>query len=180
MRMTLANLRIRNAMIPGVEGPLTRLMPEGGQMSIFDAAMAYRDRGTPLVIVAGRNYGCGSSRDWAAKGVALLGVKAVVAESFERIHRSNLIGMGVLPLELAGARCGDLRLDGESVDVTGLSGPLALRAPGRLHVHRVSGATDSFEAVMRLDTAEDIACYTHGGILPMVYRELLQATAART
>ena len=166
-------------MVPGVEAPVTRLMPEGVQMSIFDAAMAYRDRGTPLVIVAGRNYGCGSSRDWAAKGVALLGVKTVVAESFERIHRSNLIGMGVLPLELAGARRADLKLDGsETFDVTGLNATLALRGPGTLHVHRTSGATDTFDVVMRLDTAEDIACYTHGGILPMVYRETLAAARA--
>jgi aconitate hydratase len=180
MRMTLASLRIKNAMVPGTEGPVTRLMPEDRELSIFDAAMAYRQRGTPLLIVAGRNYGCGSSRDWAAKGVALLGVKAVVAESFERIHRSNLIGVGVLPLELAGIRRADLKLDGgETFDVTGLSAGLGPRAPGMLHVHRASGATDRFAVVMRIDTSEEIACYTHGGILPMVYREFLQAPARR-
>jgi aconitate hydratase len=181
MRMTLASLRIRNTMVPGVEGPVTRLMPEGTELSIFDAAMAYRARGTPLLIVAGRNYGCGSSRDWAAKGVALLGVKAVVAESFERIHRSNLIGMGVLPLELAGKRRVDLELDGsETFDVAGLSAGLGLRGRGLLHVHRASGATDRFDVVMRIDTTEEIACYTHGGILPMVYRELLRTQPDRS
>ena len=179
MRMTLASLRVRNGMVPGVEGPVTRLMPDGKQLSIFEAAMAYQERGTPLVIVAGRNYGCGSSRDWAAKGVALLGVKAVVAESFERIHRSNLIGMGVLPLQLAGAKRADLDLDGsETFDVTGLSTGLGLRASAKLHVRRTSGATDAVDVVMRLDTAEDIACYTHGGILPMVYRESLESCRA--
>jgi len=176
MRMTFANLRIKNAMVLGVEGPVTHLMPEGMQLSIFDAAMAYRQRGTPLLIVAGRNYGCGSSRDWAAKGVALLGVKAVVAESFERIHRSNLIGVGVLPLELAGVRRTDLKLDGsETFDVTGLGAGLGPRAPATLHVHRASGAIERFAVVMRIDTTEEIACYRHGGILPMVYREFLKA-----
>jgi aconitate hydratase len=178
MRMTLANLRVKNAMVPGSEGPVTRLMPEGTRMPIFDAAAAYRERGTPLVIVAGRNYGCGSSRDWAAKGVALLGVKAVVAESFERIHRSNLIGMGVLPLQLDSARCADLGLDGTEVfDVTGLGAGLGARQRGTLHVRRLSGAIDQYDVVMRLDTAEEIACYTHGGILPMVYREFMAETA---
>jgi aconitate hydratase len=176
MRMTLANLRIRNAMVPGVEGPVTRLMPEGTQMPIYNAAMAYRARGTPLLIVAGRNYGCGSSRDWAAKGVALLGVKVVVAESFERIHRSNLIGMGVLPLELIGMRRADLKLDGsETFDVTGLRAKPALRGRVVLHIRRASGAAEQIEAVMRLDTSEEATCYAHGGILPLVYREFLDS-----
>jgi len=175
MRSGLASLRLKNAMTPGVEGSFTRVMPESGQASIFEAAMQYRARGTPLVVVAGRNYGCGSSRDWAAKSVALLGVKAVVAESFERIHRSNLIGMGVLPLELAGIRRDALGLTGsERFDVVGLDTDPAPRARLVLRVHRAQGgAPDAFEVIARLDTREEIACYRHGGILPLVWREFV-------
>src|SRR5437868_6682910 len=129
MRGTFANIRLRNRLVPGVEGGFTAHLPDGEQMSIYDAAMRYRDEGVPLVVIAGQEYGTGSSRDWAAKGTLLLGVRAVLAESYERIHRSNLVGMGVLPLQfLPGESAESLGLTGqESFDVRGLAGGLAPR-----------------------------------------------------
>ena len=170
MRGTFANIRLRNLLAPGTEGGVTRHLPDGAQMSIFDAAMQYQREGTPLVVLAGKEYGTGSSRDWAAKGTYLLGVKAVIAQSYERIHRSNLIGMGVLPLEyLGGATRESLGLTGEEVyAIAGLAGGLA---PGaKLAVSTDTGVT--FDVRARLDTPQEVAYYVHGGILQYVLRQL--------
>jgi len=172
VRGTFANVRLRNQLAPGTEGGVTRHSPDGAPSTIFDAAEAYRVEGVPLVIVAGKDYGSGSSRDWAAKGTALLGVRAVLAESFERIHRSNLIGMGVAPIELP-ASPADLGLSGSEVyDVVGLEhlsdGPL----PGTITV-RADG--HPFEAHLRLDTPTEVDYYRSGGILPYVLRELARS-----
>ena len=173
MRATLASMRLKNDMVPGAEGGNTTLQPDGKVMSIYDAAEVYRSRGVPLIIIAGREYGAGSSRDWAAKGPALLGVRAVVAESFERIHRSNLVGMGILPLELKGARRADLGLDGtETFDVLGIADDMRPRAQLKLRIHRANGAADELSVASRIDTAEELVYYRHGGILPYVYREM--------
>ena len=175
LRGTFASGRLRNEMVPGVEGPYTRLQPEGDVVFIFDAAETYRQRGVPLIVIAGREYGAGSSRDWAAKGPALLGVRAVVAESFERIHRSNLVGMGVLPLQLKGVRRMDLGLDGgETFDVLGITENLRSTEALTLRIHRRDGAIDDFAVIARIDTAEELAYYRHGGLLPYVYRELAE------
>src|SRR5690349_16412232 len=150
-------------------------------MSIFDAAMKYVEQKTPLVILAGSEYGTGSSRDWAAKGTRLMGVKAVIAESFERIHRSNLVGMGVLPLQLReGTSASSLKLDGtEEFDLTGIAGgDVKPRQSATLTVHRVDGSTDSVELILRIDTPIEIEYYKNGGILPFVLRQLLSASAA--
>ncbi|MEZ2623252.1 aconitate hydratase AcnA [Paenalcaligenes hominis] len=175
MRATFANIRLRNKMTPGIEGGITRLMPEGKQMRVFDAAEIYLERQQDLIILAGKNYGCGSSRDSAAKGVALLGVKAVVAESFERIHRTNLVGMGVLPLQFkAGTEIDDLGLDGSEVfDVIGLENDLGVHSEVELRVHRLDGSVLSVPLVARLDTVEDVEYWKHGGILPRVWRSYL-------
>ncbi len=172
VRATFANIRLRNRMVPGVEGGVTRLMPEGTTLRVFEAAEEYGRRGVPLVVVAGRNYGCGSSRDWAAKGVALLGVKAVIAGSFERIHRTNLVGMGVLPLQFAaGTTAETLRLDGsERIDVHGLRDRLGVRAEVTATVHRADGTSETVPLTVRLDTQEDVEYWRHGGILPRVWR----------
>ncbi|MCZ6596717.1 MAG: aconitate hydratase AcnA [Planctomycetota bacterium] len=181
MRGTFANVRLRNQLTPGVEGSSTLHLPDGEAMSIYDAAMRYREEGVPSIVLAGKEYGTGSSRDWAAKGPALLGIRAVIAESYERIHRSNLVGMGILPLEFpAGESAESLGLDGrESYDVTGVS---ALYegdfAPGRaLHITatREGGETVAFEAKVRIDTPQELAYYRHGGILPYVLRRLARA-----
>ena len=173
VRGTFASGRLRNEMTPGVEGPYTRLQPDGSVVPIFDAAETYRSRGVPLLVIAGREYGAGSSRDWAAKGPALLGVRAVIAESFERIHRSNLVGVGVLPLELKGTGRLDLALDGsETFDVLGLREPLSTGMALTLRIHRTHGAQD-VPVIGRIDTEEEIAYYRHGGLLPYVYRELM-------
>ena len=178
LRGTFASGRLKNDMVPGVEGPFTRLQPDGTVVPIFDAAQTYRERGVPLIVFAGREYGAGSSRDWAAKGPALLGVKAVVAESFERIHRANLVGMGVLPLELKDARRAQLRLDGtETFDVVGISDGLGTRAELTLRIHRSSGALDEVAVIARIDTGEEWDYYRHGGLLPYVYRDLVARTA---
>jgi aconitate hydratase len=173
MRGTFANIRIRNQMVPGVEGGVTRHVPSGEQMAIYDAAMAYKAQGTPLVIIAGKEYGTGSSRDWAAKGTMLLGVRAVVAESFERIHRSNLVGMGVLPLEFApGCDRTSVGLTGDEIyEITGLS---ALKPRQMLDVRftRADGSTGSFPALCRIDTVQELEYYYAGGILPYVLRNL--------
>ncbi|MDP9195300.1 MAG: aconitate hydratase AcnA [Pseudomonadota bacterium] len=175
IRGTFANIRIRNEMTPGVEGGVTKHIPSGQVMPIYDAAMLYRKEGTPLVIVAGQEYGTGSSRDWAAKGTLLLGVRAVVAESFERIHRSNLVGMGVLPLEFkAGGTRKTLALDGaETFDLTGLGAGLKPRQEMTLVIHRASGATEKIPVTCRIDTLDEVEYFRHGGILSYVMRNLL-------
>jgi aconitate hydratase A / 2-methylisocitrate dehydratase len=173
MRGTFANVRLRNRLAPGTEGGWTTFQPDGGVMTIFDAAMRYEQAGVPLLVIAGKEYGSGSSRDWAAKGAALLGVRAVIAESFERIHRSNLVNMGVLPLELAdGATPAGLKLTGrESYAIAGIASGLAPRA--RLTVRAAGdGGTLAFDTVARIDTPEELVAFSHGGILPYVLRQL--------
>ncbi|WP_058188092.1 aconitate hydratase AcnA [Terracidiphilus gabretensis] len=178
VRGTFANVRLRNKLAPGTEGGVTRLLPEGEQMSIFDASVKYAERKTPLVILAGKEYGSGSSRDWAAKGPNLLGVRAVIAESFERIHRSNLVGMGILPLQFAeGENVELLGLSGEEVyDFAGLTDLLKSKfAGGRtLTVKATSadGTVKSITAKVRIDTPQEIEYYEHGGILQYVLRQL--------
>jgi aconitate hydratase A / 2-methylisocitrate dehydratase len=176
MRGTFANVRLRNQMAPGTEGGWTTHQPDNGVMTIFDAAMKYKDEAIPLLVIAGKEYGSGSSRDWAAKGTLLLGVRAVIAESFERIHRSNLVNMGVLPLQFqAGASAASLCLTGrERYDVTGIAD--ALR-PGGLVAVRAWGDNNAkpieFQAVARIDTPEELVAFRHGGILPYVLRQLV-------
>jgi aconitate hydratase len=174
-RGTFANVRIKNLMVPGVEGGVTKHMPDGTQMSIYDAALKYQQAGTPLIVIAGQEYGTGSSRDWAAKGTALLGVRAVAAQSFERIHRSNLVGMGVLPLQFRdGTNAQTLRLDGtESYDILGLGPQLKPQQDLSLRVTRASGQVDNVIVRCRIDTPIEIEYYQHGGILPFVLRQLL-------
>jgi aconitate hydratase len=201
MRGTFANVRIKNLMVPGTEGGVTiyRANPpaEPERMSIYDAAMKYQSVGMPLVVLAGQEYGTGSSRDWAAKGTRLLGVKAVVAQSFERIHRSNLVGMGVLPCQFKdGTNAASLNLDGtETFDITGLvaadSGPAGAnsgagnsgqkfqvtpRQDVTLTIHRADGSTEQVPLILRIDTPIEIDYYLHGGILPYVLRQLLAGT----
>jgi aconitate hydratase len=175
MRGTFANIRLRNLLAPGTEGGWTRHMPDGEQMSIYDAAMSYQQAGTPLLVIAGKEYGAGSSRDWAAKGTALLGVKAVIAESYERIHRSNLIGMGVAPLQF---------LDGENAESLGLTGEeiFDIEGLGRERVDRVKvsardadGKETRFEARVRIDTPKEQEYFVNGGILHFVLRQLAKA-----
>ncbi|HEY5226947.1 MAG TPA: aconitate hydratase AcnA, partial [Opitutaceae bacterium] len=177
-RGTFANVRIKNLMLGGAEGGDTLLQPEGTKMSIFDAAAEYRKRGTPLVILAGQEYGTGSSRDWAAKGTNLLGVKAVVAQSFERIHRSNLVGMGVLPLQFKeGTNAASLKLDGtETYDVRGLDESIKPQQDLTLHIVRKNGETLDVPVRCRIDTPIEIDYYQHGGILPYVLRQILAKT----
>jgi aconitate hydratase len=176
MRGTFANIRIRNEMAPGTEGGVTRRMPDGKQMPIYDAAMRYLEDGTPLVVIAGKEYGTGSSRDWAAKGTRLLGVKAVIAESYERIHRSNLIGMGVLPLEFTqGTDRKSLRLDGsETFDLRGLADAASPRARVTLTVHRADGSTEEAPLMSRIDTLDELEYYKAGGILQYVLKRLAE------
>jgi len=178
VRGTFANVRLRNKLAPGTEGGVTRLLPEGEQMSIFDASVKYAERKTPLVILAGKEYGSGSSRDWAAKGPRLLGVRAVIAESYERIHRSNLVGMGILPLQFAeGQNVESLGLTGEEVfDFPGLKSLLDAKfANGKtLKVKTTTpdGKTKEFETKVRIDTPQEILYYENGGILQYVLRQL--------
>jgi aconitate hydratase A / 2-methylisocitrate dehydratase len=174
-RGTFANVRIKNLMVPGVEGGVTLHQPSGEQMSIFDAAMKYAETKTPLIILAGTEYGTGSSRDWAAKGTRLLGVKAVVAASFERIHRSNLVGMGVLPLQFTeGVSALSLGLDGSEVySVTGLSDSIQPGQNLQLEIQRAKGEVQTVPVKLRIDTPIEIDYYRHGGILQFVLRELL-------
>ena len=172
MRGTFANIRLRNEMVPGTEGGVSKKWPEGKVGSIFDVAMDYARSQTPLVVVAGQEYGTGSSRDWAAKGTFLLGVKAVIAQSFERIHRSNLIGMGVLPLELQGVSKEQLQLTGaELFDITGIA-QLAPRAEVKLLLTRSNGEVEQYQLRCRLDTHDELKYYQHGGILHYVLRNL--------
>jgi aconitate hydratase len=179
MRGTFANIRLRNGLTPEIEGGYTVLLPDELVTSIYDAAMAYQERGVPTVVLAGQEYGTGSARDWAAKGPRLLGVRAVIAESYERIHRSNLVGMGVLPLQyLPGQNAAELGLTGrETFDIAGLAerirpgagvgGAVMVRAT------REDGAVLEFQARVRLDTPKEVEYYRHGGILHYVLRQLL-------
>jgi aconitate hydratase len=179
MRGTFANVRIKNLMVPGTEGGVTIHQPDGERMSIYDAAMKYQEEGTPLVVMAGQEYGTGSSRDWAAKGTRLLGVKAVVSQSFERIHRSNLVGMGVLPCQFKeGTNAASLNLNGtETLDITGLENvAVQPRQDVTLTIHRANGSTEEVPLVLRIDTPIEIDYYLHGGILPYVLRQLLAGT----
>jgi len=177
MRGTFANIRLRNLLVPGVEGGVTVHLPDGEQASIYDAAMRYKSEGTPLVVLAGREYGTGSSRDWAAKGTMLLGVKAVIAESFERIHRSNLIGMGVAPLQfLPGENVASLGLTGREVfAITGLAQSDAREVT--VTAAADGGAPKSFKARLRIDTPKEREYYRHGGILQYVLRQLASGTS---
>ena len=174
IRGTLANIRLRNLLAPGTEGGLTRHLPDGEQTTIFDAAMRYAGEGVPLLVIAGKEYGSGSSRDWAAKGTALLGVKTVLAESFERIHRSNLIGLGVLPLQfLPGQSRQSLGLTGEETyTVRRLADTGELPRQVDITADSPSG-TIRFTARVRIDTPTEADYYRHGGILPYALRTLL-------
>jgi len=174
-RGTFANVRIKNLMVPGVEGGVTKLQPSGEQVSIYDASMKYQAEKTPLVIIAGQEYGTGSSRDWAAKGTNLLGVKAVVAQSFERIHRSNLVGMGVLPLQFKeGTTAQTLKLDGtETYDIVGLDANIKPQQDLTLKITRNDGSVENVTVRCRIDTPIEIDYYQHGGILPFVLRQLV-------
>ena len=175
MRGTFGNIRLRNLMVPGVEGPWTVHRPSGDQMSIYDAAMRYRQEGTPLVVIAGREYGSGSSRDWAAKGTALLGIKALIAESYERIHRSNLVCMGVLPLQFKnGDSAKSLGLTGdETFSITGITAGIEPRQSAKVSVRRSDGTQMAFETTVRIDAPAEVDYFRHGGILQMVLRQLL-------
>jgi aconitate hydratase len=185
VRGTFANVRLRNKMAPGTEGGVTRLLPEGDGMSIYDASVIYAERGVPLGIIAGKEYGSGSSRDWAAKGPKLLGIRFVIAESYERIHRSNLVGMGILPLQF---------LPGQTADSLGLTGEEIFRIgdePGQLKAmldakfsggkdiavmaENIHGKTIEFCATIRIDTPQEILYYQNGGILPYVLRQLAKS-----
>jgi aconitate hydratase A / 2-methylisocitrate dehydratase len=177
MRGTFANIRIRNEMVPGVEGGVTRHLPSGEILPIYDAAMRYRDEGVPLIVVAGKEYGTGSSRDWAAKGTRLLGVRAVVAESFERIHRANLVGMGVLPLQFREPTTRrTLGLDGsEQFDLLGLAAKLKPLCELALLIRRPDGTGTTVPVLCRIDTADELDYFRHGGILQFVLRSMLKA-----
>ncbi len=177
MRGTFANIRIRNEMVPGLEGGITKHLPDGKVKSIYDAAMQYERDGVPLVIIAGREYGTGSSRDWAAKGTKLLGVSAVIVESFERIHRSNLVGMGVLPLQFQnGMSRQTLKLDGsERFDITGIAAGLSPRAELACRIHRTDGKVETISLLCRIDTVDELEYFRHGGILPYVLRGMMKA-----
>jgi aconitate hydratase len=179
MRGTFANVRLKNQLVPGVEGGVTRHLPTGQEMSIYDAAMLYAKEGTPLVILAGKEYGSGSSRDWAAKGTRLLGVRAVIAGSYERIHRSNLVGMGVLPLQFKqGETAQTLGLTGAEVfEITGVADALKRVGSGKVHM-KVKADLKEFEVLLRVDTPQEVLYYEHGGILPYVLRQLLGAGEA--
>src|SRR5262249_11128956 len=170
-----ANIRLKNLLVPGVEGGFTVHLPSGDRASIYDAAMRYAREGVPLVVLAGKEYGTGSSRDWAAKGTMLLGVRAVIAESFERIHRSNLVGMGVMPLEFpAGQSAKSLGLTGPGACDAGGCAPTlrpGKRVPGRGRAP--AGKATEFRAVARVDTPDDVEYSRHGGLLPYVLRGLL-------
>jgi aconitate hydratase len=175
MRGTFGNIRIRNEMAPGTEGGITRYMPSGAEVPIYEAAMAYQDQGVPLVVVAGKEYGTGSSRDWAAKGTRLLGVRAVIAESFERIHRSNLVGLGILPLQFPdGQTRKSLGLDGSEIfNITGILEGLAPSVELPCRITNGQGDVTEIQLLCRIDTQIELEYYCHGGILPFVVRSLL-------
>ena len=176
MRGTFANTRIKNQLVPGIEGGVTAYLPGGDVMPIYDAAMRYQEAGVPLMVLAGKEYGSGSSRDWAAKGTMLLGVKVVIAESFERIHRSNLVNMGVLPLQFVeGQTVANLGLTGrETFAIAGAGAQLTPRSTVQVTATSDDGATRTFTAAVRIDTPEELTAYSHGGILPYVLRQLVK------
>ena len=178
MRGTFANTRIKNQMVPGIEGGVTAYLPGGDVMPIYDAAMKYQAAGVPLVVIAGKEYGSGSSRDWAAKGTMLLGVKAVIAESYERIHRSNLVNMGVLPLQFKdGQNAASVGLTGrETFALAGAGAALKPRAEVTVTATAEDGATKTFTAVARIDTPEEVVAFANGGILPYVLRQLVRSS----
>ena len=176
MRGTFANIRIRNHMVPGTEGGVTRYIPTGEILPIYDAAMKYKAEGVPLVVFAGKEYGTGSSRDWAAKGTTLLGIRAVITESFERIHRSNLVGMGVLPLTLKEGTVGDLKLDGtEIVDIEGVAGGIKPGMDVICTITRKDGSKTKLSLRCRIDTLDEVEYFKSGGILQFVLRDLAKA-----
>jgi aconitate hydratase len=181
VRGTLANVRLRNQLAPGTEGTWTVHLPDGEQMFIYDAAMRYQREGTPLLILAGKEYGSGSSRDWAAKGVALLGVKAVIAESFERIHRTNLVGMGVLPLQFVqGDNAAKLKLTGKELfNISGVQS--AVETGSRVNIQAITaeGLEICFQAIPRVDTPQEAEYFRNGGILPYVLRQLANVSEPR-
>jgi aconitate hydratase len=176
VRGTFANVRIRNLMAPETEGGVTVHYPSGKQMSIYEASCKYRESDVPLLVFAGQEYGAGSSRDWAAKGARLLGIRAVIAQSYERIHRSNLVGMGVLPCQFKeGMSAQSLRLDGsETFDLLGIGDDLRPRQELSLVIHRSGGETEAINLTLRVDTPIEVDYYRHGGILPYVLRQLLR------
>ena len=176
MRGTFANTRIKNQLVPGIEGGVTAYLPGGEVMSIYDAAMRYQDAGVPLMVLAGKEYGSGSSRDWAAKGTMLLGVKVVIAESFERIHRSNLVNMGVLPLQFVdGQSVASLGLTGrETFAIAGAGAQLTPRSTVQVTATADDGSTRTFTVAVRIDTPEELTAFSHGGILPYVLRQLVK------
>ena len=179
MRGTFANVRLRNKLTPEREGAYTRHLPDGKEMFIYDASVKYREEDVPLMVLAGKEYGSGSSRDWAAKGPRLLGVRVVLAESFERIHRSNLVGMGILPLQFLDDESAETNgLTGEEVyDIVGLVGVLKDFAPGKtvkVRARKPDGTVTELDATVRIDTPQEVLYYTNGGILQYVLRQLLQ------
>jgi len=175
MRGTFANIRLRNQMAPGTEGGWTLYQPGGELMTIYDASVKYQAAGTPLLVIAGKEYGSGSSRDWAAKGTLLLGVKAVIAESFERIHRSNLVNMGVLPLQFkAGESAASLKLTGtEEYELSGSGDSLTHRGEVTVVARAEDGTRTEFTVTVRIDTPEETVAFRNGGILPYVVRQLV-------
>ncbi|MFN7088054.1 MAG: aconitate hydratase, partial [Burkholderiales bacterium] len=177
MRGTFANVRIKNLMVPGTEGGITIHQPSGEQVSIYEAAMRYKKEGVPLVVFGGDEYGQGSSRDWAAKGPQLLGVRAVIVRNFERIHRANLVFMGVLPLQFKdGASVQSLGIDGsEIIDITGIEQGITPMQDMTMTITRSNGRVDEVPLRLRIDTPIEVDYYRHGGILPYVLRELLAA-----
>jgi aconitate hydratase len=179
MRGTFANIRIKNEMVPGVEGGFSKHYPSGDDGSVFDVAMRYKEEGTPLVVFGGKEYGTGSSRDWAAKGSALLGVRAVVTESFERIHRANLVFMGVLPLIFKeGVNRKSLKLDGsEIIDLTGIEDGISPRMDVKCKITRTDGSSEEVTLLCRIDTLDEVDYYLHGGILQYVLRKMMKETA---
>ena len=176
MRGTFANIRLRNEVAPGTEGGWTRHWPDGDQTTIYEASRRYLSEGVPLIVIAGKEYGTGSSRDWAAKGAALLGVRAAIAESFERIHRSNLIGMGVLPLQFQpGESRTSLSLTGdETYRIEGLAGGVTPRMTVAVTATRPDGSEVRFDALVRIDSPLEAEQYQHGGILPLILRKMLR------
>jgi aconitate hydratase len=177
VRGTFANIRLKNALVPGSEGNITEHLPSGERLSIYEASERYQAAGTPLIILAGKEYGTGSSRDWAAKGTLLLGVRAVIAESFERIHRANLVGMGVLPLVFkAGENAEALGLTGrESFTIEGIDDNISARQELTVRARRDDGSEVVFGAIARLDTPVDVLYYKNGGILQTVLRNLMKS-----
>ena len=174
IRGTFANLRLRNELAPDREGGFTRHMPSGESLTIFEAAERYRAEGCACIVIAGANYGCGSSRDWAAKGASMLGVRIVIAESFERIHRSNLVGMGVLPLEFQpGQSRRSLGLTGEETfDLPDVAAALEPGATVKALIHRASGVCEAISLISRVDTRREADWVRHGGVLPYVLKGL--------